>query len=161
MNKMSIPESNKRKSLDAIRVYAPSRGNLAIKEETLPQTHVAEPSPRKAEPRRQRPRLVPKAPAKKRRTLTQLIREFKVFPKLAFLAFVLTAAFCFLFMLSGSKDIAAAQKDINDLQEQISDLQSVVDKTNVDYLFSIDISSARGAAAAAGMAYPVSGVSGR
>lgn len=155
---MSIPESNKRKSLDAIRVYAPSRGNLAIKEETLPITRVAEPSPSRPEPRRPRPRLVPKAPAKKRRTFAQFVREFKVVPKAAFLTFVLAAAFMLLFSLSGSKNIAAAQREINELRNEISDLQSVVDKTSVDYLFSIDISSARGAAAAAGMSYPAGGI---
>ena len=157
---MSIPESNKRKSRDAIRVYAPSRGNLAIKEETLPVTRVAEPTPRRQAPRRPRPHLVPKAPARKRRTLTELLREFKVVPKAAFLAVVLAAAAMLLFSISGSKNIASVQKEINDLQKEITDLQSVVDKTSVDYLFSIDIGSARGAAAAAGMAYPVSGGSG-
>lgn len=151
---MSMPETNRRKSLDTIRVYAPSRGNLAIQSESLPYTRVAEPSPVRPAPGR-RPTLVPKAPAKKRRTLADTLREYKVLPKAAAIACILSMAFALIFMLSGFNDISAAQKEINKLNQRVSEMESVVEKTNVDYLFSIDIGAARAAAGEAGMTYAV------
>lgn len=158
---MSMPETNKRKNLDVLRVYAPSRGNLAIDMETLPRTHVAEPV-RKPAPRHPRPYLVPeKAPEVRRRTLADILREYKVAPKLGFVALAVAVAFAFIVMLSGYNDISAAQKRINALDEQVSRLQSAVEKTKVDYLFSIDLGSAREAATQAGMTYPAVGSEGR
>lgn len=157
---MSMPETNRRKNIDALRVYAPSRGNLAIDTESLPRTHVAEPA-HKPEPRRPRPYLVPKAPETRRRTLADILREYKVIPKAGFVALVLAVAFALIIMLSGYNDISAAQKRINALDSKVSELQSAVDKTKVDYLFSIDLGSAREAAAQAGMTYPALGSAGR
>ncbi|MCR5808462.1 MAG: hypothetical protein K6G56_02755 [Clostridiales bacterium] len=151
---MSMPENNRgRKNLDAIRVYAPSRGNLAVSSEALPYTRVAEPLP-KTEPRR-RPVLVPNAPAKKRRTLADLLREYKFLPKLGAVVCVLAVAFSLIVMLSGFNSISAAQKDLNSLSKRVSEMENVVEKTNVEYLFSIDIGSAHDAATAAGMSYAV------
>ena len=151
---MSMPETNRRKSLDAIRVYAPSRGNLAVKSEALPYTRVAEPVP--AEPRR-RPQLVPAAPAKRRRTLLETLREYKALPKTAAVVMVLAVAFALIVTISGFNTISAAQKEINALNKRVAEMENVVERTNVEYLFSIDIGSAHDAANAAGMAYPGSG----
>lgn len=158
---MSMPEPNRRRNLDAIRVYAPSRGNLAIDTESLPRTRVAEPV-KKPEPRRPRPYLVPKqAPAVRRRTLADILREYKVAPKAGFVALVVAVAFALIVLLSGYNDLSAAQKRINALDDQVTKLQSVVEKTKVDYLFSIDLGSAREAATQAGMTYPALGSDGR
>ncbi len=155
---MSTPETNKRKSLEALRVYAPSRGNLAIESEALPYTRVAEPAPG-YEPRR-RPTLVPKAPARKKRTLAQVLRENKVVSKLAAVGCVLAVAMALIVMISGYKNISAAQKEINELSKRVSEMESSVEKTNVEYLFSIDVGSATDAAGSAGMTYPAAGGAG-
>ena len=158
MNTMSMPETNRRKSLDAIRVYAPSHGNLAVETEALPYTRVAEPLP-KTEPRR-RPYLVPQ-PQHKRHTLADTLREYKVLPKVGAFACVVAMALALIVMLSGYNTIAAAQKEINSLTKRVSEMESLVEKANVDYLFSIDINSAHDAARAAGMSYPAAGNIGR
>lgn len=155
---MSMPETERRRNLDALRVYAPSRGNLAIKSEALPATRVAEPSPSR-EPRR-RPTLVPRKPAVRRRTLADVLRENKVLPKTAAVVCVLAMAMALIVMLSGYNNISAAQKEINSLSKRVDDMESVVEKTNVEYLFAIDAGSAHDAASEAGMNYPVFGSSG-
>lgn len=159
MNTMSMPETNRKKSLDAIRVYAPSHGNLAIETEALPYTRVAEPLPR-TEPRR-RPYLVPNAPQPRRRTLADILREYKVLPKAAAFVCVAAMAFALIVMLSGYNNIAAAQKEINSLNKRVAEMENLVEKTNVDYLFSVDINSAHDAAREAGMTYPVTGSIGK
>lgn len=151
---MSMPETNKKKSLDAIRVYAPSRGNLAIESEALPYTRVAEPAPAAA-PRR--PKLVPLAPAKKRHTLLDTVREYKVLPKTGAVALILAMAFALIFTLSGFNNISAAQKEINSLTKQVSEMEKGVEKANVDLLFALDPAAAHDAARAAGMSYPGTG----
>lgn len=158
MNKMSTPETSKRRNLDTIRVYAPSRGSLAIESEALPYTRVAEPAPG-YEPRR-RPTLVPKAPAKKKRSLAQVLKENRVTSKLAAVGCVLAVAMALIVMLSGYNNISAAQKEINELSKRVATMESSVEKTNVDYLFSIDDASAHEAAGSAGMTFPVSGGAG-
>lgn len=156
---MGMPETSKeRKSLEAIRVYAPSRGNLAVSSEALPYTRVAEPLP-KTEPRR-RPVIVPSAPAKERRSLIDTAREYKLLPKLAAFLCVLAMAFSLIVMLSGYNRISAAQKDLNSLNKRVTEMENVVEKTNVEYLFSIDVGSAHDAASAAGMSYAVGGNTG-
>ena len=156
---MSMPETTgKRKNLEALRVYAPSRGNLAIDSEALPYTRVAEPAPAR-QPRR-RPALVPVAPAQKRRTLAEVIRENKRIAKSVSVICVLAAAFALIVMLHGYNDISAAQKEINELSTRVSDMEGVVEKANVEYLFSIDVGSAREAAGTAGMTYSGIGGSG-
>ena len=157
MNKMSMPESNKKKSLDAIRVYAPSRGSLALDSEALPYTRVAEPAPAAA-PRR--PKLVPLAPAKKRHTLLDTMREYKVLPKTAAVVCILAMAFALIFTLSGFNNISASQKEINKLSKQVSEMEKNVEKANVDLLFSLDLASAHEAARDAGMSYPGTGNAG-
>ncbi len=156
---MSMPEPNKRKSLEALRVYAPSRGNLAIESESLPYTRVAEPLP-KTSPRR-RPALVPKAPAERRRSLAEVFRANKVLAKTTAVIGILAVALALLVMISGYNKITAAQKEINNLSREVSEMESSVEKANIEYLFSIDIGSAHDAANAAGMRYPVSGNVGR
>ena len=153
---MSTGNAN-RSSVEEIRVYAPSRGNLALKAETLPRTRVAEPLP----DRPSRPRLRPVKPRQKRRTAIGLLRDYKVIPKTAAVAAVLVVAFAMIFMISGFSGISAAQKQINKLEKQISELESAVEKTNVDLLFSIDAESAHEAARNAGMSYPTSANFGR
>ena len=156
---MSMPETTgKRKNLEALRVYAPSRGSLAIDSEALPYTRVAEPAPARS-PRR-RPSLVPVAPAEKRRTLADVVRENKLIAKAASVICVLAAAFALIVMLHGYNGISAAQKEINELSGRVTKMESVVEKTNVEYLFSIDVGSARDAAGAAGMTYSGIGGSG-
>ena len=153
---MSMPETNKRKRLEDIRVYSPSRGNLAIKSEALPYTRVAEPET--AAPRR--PVLVPAAPADKRRTLLDLLRERKVFAKTAAIACVFVAAAALIVTVSGYNNISAVQKQINDLNESVSRMQIDVKSAERTYLESIDTEAAQRAAADAGMVYPVRGGNG-
>ena len=153
MNNMAMPETNRRKNIDALRVYAPSRGNLAIESEALPYTRVAEPSP-KYSPRR--PKLVPvKKPAVKKQTFADVLRENKVLSKVLAVGCVLAVALALIVMLSGYNSISAAQRDINSLSKRVDDMMSSVEKTNVEYLFSIDVGSAHDAAGSAGMFYPV------
>ena len=64
-------------------------------------------------------------------------------------------------MIHGYNGISAAQREINSLSKQVAEMEGVVEKTNVEYLFSIDVSSARDAAGAAGMTYSRAGGSGR
>ena len=156
---MGMPEtSRERKNLEAIRVYAPSRGSLAVSSEALPYTRVAEPLP-KTEPRR-RPVIVPAAPKEERRSLLDTMREYKLLPKLAAFICVVAMAFSLIVMLSGYNAVSAAQKDLNSLNKRVTEMENVVEKTNVEYLFSIDIGSAHDAAAAAGMSYAVNGNTG-
>lgn len=152
-----MPETTgKRKNLEALRVYAPSRGNLAIDSEALPYTRVAEPAP--ARPARRRPSLVPAAPSQEKRTFADVVRENKLVAKVVSVVCILAAAFALIFMIHGYNGISAAQKEINELSKRVADMEGVVEKTNVEYLFSIDVGSAREAAGAAGMTY--SGVGG-
>lgn len=142
-------------SLEDLRVFAPGRtvtnGNLALNSEALPRTRIAEPKP--AQPAR-RPQLVPVRPKEKRRTLAQVIREYRVIPKTFAVAAVLAAAFALIFMISGFNNISAVQKDINRLSNKVSEMERAVEKTNVDLLFSIDAGAAHEAAQNAGMDYP-------
>lgn len=144
-------DSSKRKSLDEIRVYAPSRGNLALASETLPRTRVAEPSP--VRPAR-KPRLVPVPAKPRRRTLSELVREYKVLPKAAAAIAILAVAFALIVTVSGFNTISATQKEINKLEKKVSDMESTVEKAGVDLLFSIDPEAAHNAAREAGMLYP-------
>ena len=157
---MSMPETtNKRKNIDALRVYAPSRGNLAIESEALPYTRVAEPSP-KQQPRR-RPTLVPvRKPAQKKQTFADVLRENRVLTKVLAVGCVLAIALALIVMLSGYNSISAAQREINELSKRVAGMESSVEKTNVEYLFSIDAGSAHDAAGSAGMTYPVTGGAG-
>ena len=158
---MSMPEStNRRKNLDALRVYAPSRGNLAIDSEALPYTRVAEPTP-ESKPRR-RPALAPvrNKPAVKKQSLAEAAKENKVFYKLIAVACVLAVALALIVMLSGYNSISAAQRELNDLSKRVAGMESMVEKTNVEYLFSIDAASSHEAANIAGMTYPVMGGAG-
>ena len=128
---------------------------------SMPETtgkRVAEPAPARS-PRR-RPSLVPVAPAKKRRTLADVVRENKLIAKAASVICVLAAAFALIVMLHGYNGISAAQKEINELSGRVTKMEGVVEKTNVEYLFSIDVGSARDAAGAAGMTYSGIGGSG-
>lgn len=142
---------------DEFRVFAPGRstttvnGNLAMKPEALPRTRVAEPLPARPE---RRPHLVPVRPKEKRRTLPQLIRDYKVVPKTMAAAVVLAMAFAMIFMISGFNNISVAQKEINRLSKKVSEMESAVEKTGVDLLFSIDAGAAHDAARDAGMSYP-------
>ncbi len=154
---MSTGNAN-RNQADEFRVFAPGRtrtvvnGNLAVKSEALPRTRVAEPLP--AQPAR-RPRLVPvKQPKQKRRTLPELIRDYKVVPKTMAVALVLAIAFATIFMISGFNNISVTQKEINRLSRKVSEMEKAVEKTNVDLLFSIDAGAAHDAAQDAGMSYP-------
>ena len=147
-----------RNQTNEFRVYAPGRtrtvvnGNLAVKSEALPRTRVAEPLPN--EPAR-RPRLVPvKQPKQQRRTLPELVRDYKVVPKAMAVAVVLAMAFALIFMISGFSNISAAQKEINRLSKKVTEMERAVEKTNVDLLFSIDAGAAHDAARDAGMSYP-------
>ncbi len=157
---MSMPETNKRKNLDALRVYAPSRGNLAIDSEALPYTRVAEPT-HEVKPRR-RPALVPakKKPASRKRSIAQAAKENNVFYKLVAVACVLAVALALIVMLSGYNSISAAQRELNELSRRVAGMESMVEKTNVEYLFSIDAASSHEAANIAGMTYPVTGGAG-
>ncbi|MCR5611960.1 MAG: hypothetical protein K6F68_09070 [Clostridiales bacterium] len=143
--------NEKAKSLDELRVYAPSRGNLALKSEALPRTRVAEPKP--YEPVR-RPKLTPVAPRPKRKTLLEVLREYKFLPKTLAVVVILAMAAALIVTISGFNNISAAQKEINNLSKKVSQMESAVEKTNVDLLFSIDIDAAHAAAEEAGMSYP-------
>ena len=151
---MSMPEpSNKRKSLDTLRVYAPSRGSLAVETEALPVTRVAEPLPA----RQRRPKLVA-LPQKKRRTFADVLREHKVLQRAAMLVSIFAVAFALV--VSGYNRISAAQRDLNSLSKQAEKLKNSVEQTNIDLLFSISSASPQDAAEAAGMSYPVNGHTG-
>lgn len=142
--------NDKVRSLREIRVYAPSRGNLALQSEALPRTRVAEPKPY---PER-RPKLTPVAPRPKRRTLAQILREYKVFPKLAAVICIAAIAAALIITVSGFNTISETQKEINRLSKKVSEMEKTVEKTGVDLLFSIDLSAAHEAARANGMSYP-------
>ena len=155
---MSMPEASKRTVERPIRVYAPSRGNLALAPEAVPSTRVAEPvrrPVRKPQPAA-RPAERPES-KKQRRTLIDILRAYKVLPKLLAVLCVCLAAGAMLFMIRRYSRIAAVQSDINELNVRIAELESEIDKANVDYMFSIDIDAAHDAARAAGMVYPDSG----
>lgn len=153
---MSMPEpSNKRKSLDTLRVYAPSRGSLAVETEALPLTRVAEPLPA----RQRRPKLVA-LPQKKRRTFADVLREHKVLQRAAMLVSIFAVAFALVVTVSGYNRISAAQRDLNSLSKQAEELKNSVEQTNIDLLFSISSASPQDAAEAAGMSYPVNGHTG-
>ena len=155
---MSMPKSNssKRKSLEDLRVYAPSRGSLAIETEALPYTRVAEPLP--AQPRR-RPKLVA-LPKTEKRTFADVLRENKVLSRAAALVCVFAVALALVFTLMGYNKVSAAQRELNALSKQATELENSVEKTNIDLLFSINAGSAQDAAEAAGMTYPVTGNAG-
>lgn len=155
---MSMPEANRRTVERPIRVYAPSRGNLALQPEPVPSTRVAEPvrrPVRKPQPA-QRPLVLPQT-KKHRRTLADIWKAYKVTPKLIALLCVFIAAGSMLFMVRRFSRISAMQTDINRLSGKISELESSIEKDNVEYMFSIDIGAAHNAARAAGMVYPDSG----
>ena len=152
---MSMPEASKRTVERPIRVYAPSRGNLALQPEAVPQTRVAEPvrrPVRKPQPA-ERP-LVKPGTQKSRRTFAEVWRAYNVTPKLMAVLCVCAAAGAMLFMVRRYSRISAMQSDINKLSQQISEMESHIEKANVDYMFSIDIDAAHNAARAAGMVYP-------
>lgn len=153
---MSMPETNRRKRLEDIRVYSPSRGNLAIKSEALPYTRVAEPE--KAVPHR--PVLVPTAPAEKKLSVLDRIRERRLFAKAAAIVCVFVAAAALIITVSGYNNISAVQKQINELNESVSQMQVNVNSAERTYLESIDTEAAQRAAADAGMSYPVRGGNG-
>ena len=94
---MSMPEANRRNTPnEPIRVYAPSRGNLAMRPEAVPATRVAEPA-RRPNPTVRPHRKGQEAPA--RRTLAQLWREYKVAPVLAVFCCIFAAAGALLVMI--------------------------------------------------------------
>lgn len=152
---MSMPETNKRKRLEDIRVYSPSRGNLAIKSEALPQPLLAEP-----EKAPRRPVLVPVAPAPEKRSLLDILRENKLLTKAAALICVFAAAAALIITVAGYNNISAVQKQINELNESVSEMQVNVQNAERSYLMSIDTEAAQEAATDAGMRYPVRGGNG-
>lgn len=152
---MSMPEANRRTVERPIRVYAPSRGNLALQPEAVPATRVAEPARRPVRKPQPAERPAVRTETKKqRRTLAQIWKAYKVTPKIIAVCCVCLAAGAMLFMVRRYSRIASVQSDINRLSSQISQLESSIEKTNVDYMFSIDIGAAHNAARAAGMVYP-------
>lgn len=155
---MSMPEAAKRKNLDALRVYAPSRGNLAIENEALPYTRVAEPATKVDI--RHRPFIVPKPVSVPKKTIAEHIKDNHVFAKLTAVLCVCLVALSLLVMISGYNSISAAQREMNALTKRVADMESIVEKTNVEYLFSIDVNSAHEAAGSVGMIYPINGGSG-
>ncbi len=152
---MSMPETNRRPINEPIRVYAPSRGNLAEQPEYSPVTRVAEPvrRPSRRPQPDQRPLVSPKT-AKKRRSLAEVWRAYKVTPKAAAVLCILLAAAAMLFVLRRYDRITAVQHEIIDLGNRIEQLQNEVERTGNEYNSSIDINAAHEAARAAGMVYP-------
>ena len=151
---MSMPKSNsKRKSLDDLRVYAPSRGTLAIETEALPYTRVAEPLPR--EPRR-RPKLTV-LPKTHRHTFADTLRENKLLQKTAAIACVFAVALALVITIMGFNRVSSAQRELNSLAKQAEKLENAVEETNIALLFSINssVGSAEDAAESAGMSFPV------
>lgn len=155
---MSMPEVNRRTADQPIRVYAPSRGNLALQPDAAPATRVAEPirRPARKPAPAERPLVSPKQ-KRQTRTLGEIWRAYNITPKLFATVCVCLAAGAMLFMIRRYSRIAAVQSDINRLSKQITEMENSIDKTNVDYMFSIDIDAAHNAARAAGMVYPDSG----
>lgn len=140
-------------SHETIRVYAPSRGNLALAPEAAPRTRVAaEPvkKPRRSPAPKQ---AVPEAKVR-RRTLAETMRAYKVLPKFAAVLCVGIATSAMLFVIMRYSRISSAYNEVNELSSQIENMEKAVEKANVDYLFSIDIDAAHDAARAAGMVYP-------
>ncbi len=153
---MSMPEANRRNTPnEPIRVYAPSRGNLAIQPERNPATRVAEPVRRP----RQEPAVRPLTPGKdavspSHRRFAQIWREYRVTPKLAAFACVCLAAGAMLFMLRRYSRISAVQRDINSLSKEITRMEDSIEQANVSFMSSVDIGAAHDAATEAGMVYP-------
>ena len=152
---MSMPETNRRPINEPIRVYAPSRGNLAMQPDYVPATRVAEPvrKPARRPQTTERPLVDPKT-TRKRRTLAQVWRAYGVTPKLIAVAYICVAAASMLFMLKRYNRISSVQRDINKLHGQIQELEFAVERTNNEYMSSIDIGAAQNAARDAGMVYP-------
>ena len=152
---MSMPE-NRRNTTEPIRVYAPSRGNLAIQPERIPSTRVAEPARRPRPETTVRPlRKGSESPAS--RNLLKLWRDWRIAPKLAAFVCVCLAAAAMLFMLRRYSRISAVQTDINKLSKQIAQMEDSIERANVNYMSSIDIGAAHDAATEAGMVYPGAG----
>gem|GEM_PF-274513 len=153
---MSMPETNRRPVNEPIRVYAPSRGNLAVKSEAAPATRVAEPARRPVRrPAPQTRPLVDPKQAQKRRTLADVWRAYKITPKLFAVLCVGAAAASLLFMMKRYSRISAVQREINELSGRIVEMEKGVERTDIEYMFSIDIGAAHDAARQAGMVYPV------
>ncbi len=145
---------DKQKANDTIRVYAPSRGNLALSTEAAPKTRVAAEPVRNPE-RKPHEVLTPrKAERVQRRTLWQLMADYKVIPKTFAVVCVGAVAASMLFVMTRYNAISAAYTRTNELAAEVEALEKEVERTNVDYLFSIDIGAAHAAAKAAGMVYP-------
>ena len=151
---MSMPDSNKRAASNhPLRVYAPSRGNLAI-QEAVPATRVAEPA------RRPNPAVRPdRRPVEEQRprSLVQLWRDYKVGPKLAIFCCVFAVAGALLFTVRRYSRISAVQSDINELKAQIEQMEITLDSIDVEYMSGVNINAAHSAAEQAGMVYPRSG----
>lgn len=154
---MSMPNANRRnneqESFDELRVFAPSRGNLAVKEESLPYTHVAEPVTVPMKPRRV------KSPKKEERvTVAMFLRNAKAMKKVCITAVVLAVAAALIITVSGYNRIAEEQKRINALRDRVEELSVIVE---TDSKFPVDFGAARQAAQDAGMVYPSSANYGR
>ena len=138
------------KSLDELRVYAPSRGNLAYQSEAIPHVRTAEPAPDR--PIR-KPDLRPVAPRPRRRSLFELLRDYKILPKIAAVAAILAVAGVLIVTVSGYNRISAAKRENNKLSKKVIEMEKAVEKAKVDLLFSIDQEAAQEAAQEAGMQY--------
>ena len=104
----------------------------------------------------ERPLVDPKQ-QRRTRTLGEIWKAYRITPKLLATACVCLAAAAMLFMVKRYSRIAAVQSDINKLSGRITEMENSIEKTNVDYMFSIDIGAAHNAAREAGMVYPDSG----
>ncbi len=129
-----------------LRVYAPSRGNLAVDMNAIPATRIA----KQQEPESHRNNK----PRREHRSLLQLMREHKVLPRTVAVLSICAVMGVMLFVMSRYNAIAQGHSELNELSERIEMMQQQVEKANVDYLFAIDINAARDAARSAGMEYP-------
>ncbi len=156
-----MAESNRYYSKNAsepIRVFAQSSGTSALKAEAAVHTRLAAQPAYMPEPYRSP--LPHRAPERKeaskpqRLPLKQLLKRYKVAPKVFAVFVICSLAAMALFVVFQNERISRVQHELNSLNKQIAASENLLEEANVEYLFSIDVEAARDAAQSAGMVLP-------